>query len=171
MPLYKDDLYDLLLEAGLKAGFRVTGEKYFRDRTQERAFQGVVGVWPCQTKKNGEPDCIWMKQDGSAVAAFEVEGYDVEDKYTGGIMKDGLYLSSTKFANAVKAIILFGLKDDRKSPKNGQLYPENQMQAWAKKRAQALASLYNVPSHIPIVLDDEVTGGLLTTWVQDAQRR
>lgn len=88
-------------------------------------------------------------------------------------MKDGIYLSSPVFASAVKAIILFGLKEDRKSYKNVSSYPLplTKLQAWVKKRGQALAKLYGVPEAVPIVLDDEVRGGLMTSWVEAAKGR
>lgn len=172
MPLYKDDLYDVLLDAGLSGGFRVTGEPYFRRRTGEPPFQRIAGQWPCGLQKNGEPDCIWMKQDGTPVAAFEVEGYDVEDKYTGGLMKDGIYLSSPVFSNAVRAIILFGLREDRCSLKNSLEFPMplGKVQQWAKMRGHALGTLYGVPADVPIILDDEVPG-LLQGWQNAAQQR
>lgn len=172
VPLCKDSLYNVLLKSAIEAGFRVTGEPYFRRRSNEPAFPRIAGTWPCGMVKKGEPDCIWMKADGTPVAAFEIEGYDVKDDYTGGIMKDGIYLSASPLAGAVRAIILFGLKEDGKSYKNGIEFPAplDQIQRWSKKRAQSLAALYGVPSEIPIVLDDEVVGGLLPQWIAEAQR-
>jgi hypothetical protein len=161
-------IYDLLLSHGRDAGFRVTGEAYFRTATNEEAFPRVRGEWPCNLVKRGEPDCIWMNEDGTPAAVFEVEGYDVEDKYTGGLMKDAIYLSAPQFAHSVKAIILFGLKPDG-TYKNKPLFPVAQLQQWVLARCSALAQLYRIPSNIPIVLDDEVEGGLLAEWVRLAR--
>lgn len=177
MRLTKVEVYERLLDAGQRAGCTVGGEKWFRDRVGG-SIARYRRTWPDGTMDSGGPDCVWFDARKRVVAAFEVEGYDVEDKYGRGLHKDYLTLSCPELATApIRVIILFGARAGG-GAKNSLLMPGDEvtMQGWYRKRADALYGLYGIDKSLRLVLDTDLNApfgttptSLLDTWRAEAE--
>jgi hypothetical protein len=150
----KTEIYEMLARAAKTARFDIAGEEYFKH--QHTVRKRNLG----NNRRTGKPDCVWLSR-GVVLAAFEVEGWDVEDGWDRGMHKNCATLFSPDLESArVRAVILFGARKNRKE-KNRVNAPGASIEEraeWCRWRARRHMELYEVPEEFrpPVFLDLEL---------------